>query len=119
MVMVLLAALLGCEQKKPQTKLVYFGFDNRAEKPEEMIRLAEIWKDNPPCSHWRLTIKPETADYQVLFGTTELTIVDRRGEIVYHGDQDVMETPYGKPDGSGVNVCQLTGGQIHRLTHPK
>jgi len=58
----------------------------------------------------RSTIQPETANYQVLFGNTESTIVDGLGEVLYHGDQDIMEMPYSNQDGSGVNICKLTGG---------
>jgi hypothetical protein len=107
--LLVLAAILGCEREKPKTKLVYFGFDNRAEKQQDALRLAKIWTESPPCPHWRATIKKEDADYQVLFGIDDVSIVDRRGEVLYNGATDVLEMPHGNPDGSGVNICKLTG----------
>jgi hypothetical protein len=102
--------LTSCDTKKPpKTKLVYFGFDNHAEKPEDALYLATMWSGNSVCSHWRATVKREVADYQVLFGITDVKIIDHRGQILYSGSQDVLHTPHGNPDGSGINICKLTG----------
>lgn len=105
--LVLLSCLLGCERSK--TKLIYFGFDDRSETPTDVLQLARTWSSNPPCSHWRATLDKKAADYQVLFGTADLTITDRRGEVLYSGGQGVFYAPRGNPDGSGVNICKLTG----------
>jgi hypothetical protein len=67
---------VGCEREQPRTKLIYFGFDNRSERQDDLLRLAKIWTESPPCPHWRATIKREDADYQILFGTADVTIVD-------------------------------------------
>jgi hypothetical protein len=32
---------MGCAKEKPKTKLIYFGFDNRAEKQQDALRLSE------------------------------------------------------------------------------
>ena len=100
---------MGCAKEKPKSKLIYFGFDDRAEKQQDALRLAKIWIESPPCPHWRATIKKEDADYQVLFGIDDLSIVDRRGEVLYNGATEVLEMPHGNPNGSGVNICKLTG----------
>jgi hypothetical protein len=97
---------MGCAKSK--TKLVYYGFDDRKEVPEDAIRLAQTWSNDPPCSHWRATINRKDADYQVLFGDTDITIVGRRGEVLYSGGQGVLYLPHGNPDGSGINICKLT-----------
>jgi len=94
-------------ERKAKDKLIYFGFDNRSEKQEHIIRLAKIWTDSPPCSHWRATVKREDADYQILFGTADVRIVDHRGEVLYNGGTGVLYAPHGNPDGSGVNICKL------------
>ena len=99
----------GCAKEKPKIKLIYFGFDDRSEKQQDVLRLAKTWTDSPPCPHWRATIKREDADFQILFGTADVTIVDRRGEVLYNGGQGVLYLPHGNPVGSGVNICKLTG----------
>jgi len=103
----LCVVLVGCA--KPKIKLVHYGFDNRKEAPEDAIRLAQTWSNNPPCSHWQATINRKDADYQVLFGNVDITITDRRGAVLYSGGQGVLYLPHGNPDGSGVNICKLTG----------
>ena len=108
----LLTALLlaSCDTKEhAKTKLVYFGFDNHAEKPEDVLKLAKMWGTNSVCSHWRPTVKKEEADYQVLFGDADVTIIDHRGQILYSGGQGVLYMSHGNPDGSGTNICRLTG----------
>jgi len=105
----LLVLILGCGREKPKTKLVYFGFDDRSETPADVMRLVTTWGEKPPCEHWRVTIKPQEADYQILFGTAYVTVVDRRGEVLYHGGIGAIELAHGNPDGSGVNICKLTG----------
>jgi len=109
--LVLALSMAGCATKpeQPKTKLVYFGFDNHAEKAENALQLAKIWGEHPPCPHWRATIKKEAADYEVLFGTADITITDRRGQVLYGGGTGVLYQPHGNPDGSGVNICKLTG----------
>jgi hypothetical protein len=131
----LCASLTGCTQvdrsrdSEAKTKLIYFGFDDHSETPQYALQMATDWGNNPPCSHWRTTIKREHADYQVLFGDPRtmsgkyqikqqidgvwgVTIVDRRGEILYSGGQGVLYLAHGNPDGSGVNICKLTG-EVH------
>lgn len=100
----------GCGTEQPNTKLVYFGFDDHAEKPADALQLAKTWGGTPVCAHWRATVKREEADYQVLFGTADVTIIDRRGQVLYSGGTGVLYAPNGNPDGSGVNICKLTGG---------
>ena len=73
------------------------------------MRLVTTWGEKPPCEHWRVTIKPQEADYQILFGTAYVTVVDRRGAVLYHGGIGAIELAHGNPDGSGVNICKLTG----------
>ena len=104
---VICLVLVGCAKSK--TKLVYYGFDNRQEAPEDAIRLAQTWGNDPPCPHWRATINRKDADYQVLFGNVDITITDRRGAVLYSGGQGILYLPHGNPDGSGVNICKLTG----------
>jgi hypothetical protein len=98
---------IGCDKYK--TKLIYFGFDDRSETPNDVLQLAQTWRSNPPCPHWRATVSKKDADYGVLFGVANVTITDRRGEVLYSGGQGVLYLPHGNPDGSGVNVCKLTG----------
>jgi hypothetical protein len=117
--LLLIPLLVGCDNdpisklEKPKedtkTKLIYFGFDNRAETPEDVLRLAKMWGDNPPCAHWRATIKKEYANYQVIFGTADVTLIDRKGQVLYSGGQGVLSLPHGNPDGTGVNICKFTG----------
>lgn len=101
--------LVSCEAEQPKTKLVYFGFDNRAEKPEDALQLAKMWGNREICPHWRATVKREEADYQLLFGTADVTLIDRRGQVLYSGGPGPLYLPHGNPDGSGVNLCKLTG----------
>jgi hypothetical protein len=111
--LLLILFLVGCAKEQvnqqPKTKLIYFGFDNHAESPEDVLRLAKMWGDKPPCPHWRATIKKEYADYQVIFGTADVTIIDRKGQVLYSGSQGALYLPHGNPDGTGVNACKLTG----------
>ena len=108
-VLTLFLTLLGCSKAEHKTSLVYFGFDNRLEKSEDAITLAKTWSSNPLCPGWRATIDPKTADYQVLFGDVDVTVVDRRGVVLYSGGPGALYLPHGNPDGSGVNICKLTG----------
>jgi hypothetical protein len=101
--------LVGCAKEKPKTKLIYFGFDDRSETPRDVIDLAQTWRHSPPCPHWRATINKKDADYQVLFGIADVTITNRRGEVLYSGGHGVLYLPHGNPDGSGVNICKLIG----------
>jgi hypothetical protein len=110
--------LAGCSdkneklrQKESQTKLIYFGFDNHSETQADVLNLAGVWaQESTICKHWRGTMSEKEADYRVLFGDTTVTIVGRRGEILYAGGQGPLYLPHGNPDGSGINVCKLTGG---------
>jgi hypothetical protein len=111
------AYLIGCSNRnsakiniaETRTKLIYFGFDDHLEKPQDVVRLGEVWGGNKVCSHWRSTVNEKDADYRVLFGSSTLTIIGRRGALLYTGGQGVLYLPHGNPDGSGVNVCKLTG----------
>jgi len=91
------------------TKLIYFGFDDHSEKQADVLRLAETWGGNKGCPHWRATVSEKDADYKVLFGTAIVTIVGRRGEVIYSGGIGPLYLPHGNPDGSGINICKLTG----------
>jgi hypothetical protein len=111
--------LVGCSSqnslpkpaKDQKTTLIYFGFDDHSEKQEDVIRLAETWGENKKkvCPHWQSTVSEKDADYKVLFGTATVTIVGRRGEVVYSGGIGPLYLPHGNPDGSGINICKLTG----------
>lgn len=94
-----------------KTTLIYFGFDDHSEKQEDVIRLAETWGENKKkgCPHWQSTVSEKDADYKVLFGTATVTIVGRRGEVVYSGGIGPLYLPHGNPDGTGINICKLTG----------
>ena len=96
-----------CDRSK--TKLIHFGFDDRSETPNDVLQLARTWSDSPPCPRWRATVDRKASDYELLFGTADLTILNRRGEVLYSGGQGVIYLPHGNPDGSGVNVCKLAG----------
>jgi hypothetical protein len=102
----------GCETQ-PTTKLIYFGYLNQKEAKQDVIRLSKDWGgDHPLCPHWRATIKKEEADYQILFGdAADVTITDRRGQILYSGGVGPLYTTEGSPDAAGVNICKLTGGK--------
>jgi hypothetical protein len=93
-VLTFVAALLiaGCntEPQQPKIKLIYFGFDNHGEKASDVLQLAKTWGEHPPCPHWRATIKREEADYELLFGTTDVTITDHRGQVLYSGGTGVL-----------------------------
>jgi hypothetical protein len=102
-------AFAGCSDPEHKTSLVYFGFDDHSEKQGDVIQLAKTWASSPPCPHWRATIDAKAADYRVLFGDVDVTIIGHQGEIIYSGGQGVMYAPHGNPDGSGVNICKLTG----------
>lgn len=113
-------ALTGCSSEtslrktteNPKTTLIYFGFDDHSEKQADVIRLAETWGENKNkvCSHWQSTLNEKDADYKVLFGTATVTVVGRRGEVVYAGGIGPLYLPHGNTDGSGINICKLTGG---------
>jgi len=107
-------ALFGCgefqDAQKTSTKLIYFGFDDRSEKQQDAIALAKTWSHAGPCPHWRATVNRQDADFQVLFGDSEtLTILDHRGQILYSGGEGVLYLPHGNSDGTGTNICKLTG----------
>src|SRR4029077_20376414 len=74
--------IAGCEAERPKTKLVYFGFDSHAENPRDALDLAKTWGSSPPCPSWRATVKREEADFQVLFGTADVSIIDRKGQVL-------------------------------------
>jgi hypothetical protein len=98
----------AAEERQPT--LVYFGFDDHSEKQADVLGLAKIWgEDNKLCAHWRATVNETDANYKVLFGTTTVTILGHRGEVLYHGGKGPLYLPHGNPDGSGINVCKLTG----------
>jgi hypothetical protein len=109
----ILSLLVGCDQSSippPTTKFIYFGYEDGTEQPQDVLKLAKTWGNSPPCKHWRATINKKEADYQVLFGKIQVaTIIDRRGQVLYSGGAGVLYLPHGNPDGSGVNVCKLTG----------
>jgi hypothetical protein len=104
--------LFGCSKtdtKKEHldsTKLIYFGLDDHAEKQEDSLRLIHDW--GKTCSNWQSTISERDADYKVLFGVATVTIVGRRGEVIYNGGIGPLYLPHGNQDGSGVNICKLT-----------
>jgi hypothetical protein len=97
----ILLALIGCTQKEqpkePNTKLIYFGLDDRSEKSKDALELAKTWGGTPVCPNWRATVKREAADYQVLFSTAEVSIIDRKGQVLYSGGQGVLYMPHGNP----------------------
>ena len=101
-------ASVGCSLFRHKTSLVYFGFDDRSEKPECVIELAKTWSNSPPCPNWRITVDPKAADYRVLISDVDVTIIDRQGQVIYSGGQGVMYTNI-NTDASGVNICELTG----------
>jgi hypothetical protein len=108
LVSVLLLYIFGCEKPAPKEKLIYFGFTNQAETPDDVVRMAKDWGNRPLCPNVRVTITKEEADFKVLFGDIEdITVIDRRGKVLYHGGIGVLELPHGNPDGTGVNLCKL------------
>jgi hypothetical protein len=101
-------SLAGCSGEQSKTKLIYFGLDDHSEQPQDAVQLAKTWSDR--CPNWRPTINKKDADFQVLFGNAEtVTIIGRKGELLYSGGEGVLYLPNGNPDGSGVNICKLTG----------
>jgi hypothetical protein len=62
--LLLIVLLVSCGKQEANqqrtAELIYFGFDNRAETPEDVLYLAKMWGDKPPCPHWRTTIKKDT-----------------------------------------------------------
>ncbi|HEY6243700.1 MAG TPA: hypothetical protein VIX17_07135 [Pyrinomonadaceae bacterium] len=110
-----LLVVSGCcacsfHQSKTETKLIYFGFDDHSEvtHPVVKIRLADTWAHGV-CNHWQATLNEQEADYKILFGASSVTILGRKGQLLYTGGQSVLYAPRGNPDGSGVNICKLTG----------
>jgi hypothetical protein len=105
--------LFGCSKTNTKTdhlqnkKLIYFGLDDHSEKQQDVLRLIRDWGKS--CPKWQATISEKDADYRVLFGTAIVTIVGRRGEVVYNGGIGPLYLPHGNPDGSGINICKLTG----------
>ena len=99
-------ASVGCFKLGRRTSLVYFGVDDPSEKPEYLQELIKTWSGGPLCPNWRATLDPKAAEYRVLLGDVDLTIVDRQGQIIYSGGQSVM---YADTDASGINICKLTG----------
>ena len=97
---------VGCFKLGRRTSLVYFGIDDPSEKSEYVQDLIKTWSGSPPCPSWRATLDPKAADYRVLLGDVDLTIVDRQGQIIYSGGQSAM---YAGTDASGINICKLTG----------
>ena len=92
---------------KSNSKLIYFGFSNRSESPDDTIRMAKDW--GLQCPNWKATINKQDSDYQVLFGDDEqFTMIGKRGEVLYSGSVGPLYMPKGSPDGSGVNLCKMT-----------
>jgi hypothetical protein len=108
-IFVLALLLAGCKSGHPKNTLIYFGFSKHDEKPEDALRLAKQWGTPPICPQWRVTLNRGEADYQVLFGSTDLTLIDRRGRVLYDGGFGPLFLPHGNPNGGGVNICKLTG----------
>jgi hypothetical protein len=100
--------LVSCSRLGRKTSLVYLGFDVRSKRPEKVIELLKTWSSSPPCPHWLVTIDPRAADYRVMVGDVDITIIDRQGQVIYSGGPGVMYDS-GNTDRSGVNVCKLTG----------
>jgi len=103
-----LGCSIGNREYSNKSKLIYFGFDDHSEKQEDVLRLIHDW-GNKVCSNWQATISEKDADYKVLFGAATVTIVGRRGEVVYNGGIGPLYLPHGNPNGTGVNICKLTG----------
>jgi hypothetical protein len=116
---VLVLLLAGCKSERPKTTLIYFGFDKHDETPEDMLRLSRQFGERPICPQWRPTLNREDADYQVLFQNPYVTIVDRRGHIIYSSSLDVLSSPSGNSDRNGINLCKLTGEEDTALTGAK
>jgi len=99
---------MGCAKEKPKTKLIYFGFDNRAEKQQHALRLAKIWTESTPCPHWRATIKKKTLITKCYSGLT-VSASWAGEEKCFTMARPTFWKCHGNPDGSGVNICKLTG----------
>lgn len=106
---VLALLLMGCKSEQPKSTRIYFGFVKHDETRDDVLRLANQWGGTPICPLWHATTHREHADYQVLFGTTEITLIDRRGRVLYNGGWGPLFLPHGNPNGGGVNICKLTG----------
>jgi hypothetical protein len=114
LLLVVVTFLTACtsDRTKPveQNKLIYFGFQDHSEKPQDISRMARDWITAGSCKNWRATVDVKEADYQVLFGNIEdVVVLGRRGEVLYNGGVGVLYLPYGNPDGSGTNICKPTG----------
>jgi hypothetical protein len=99
--------LVGCKSQ-PKTKLVYFGFAKHDETPANALQLAREFGEHPLCPHWRATLNREQADYQVLFGNGDVTIVDSHERILYSGGTAIMYLPQGNSNEYGIDICKLT-----------
>jgi hypothetical protein len=102
-----LAICVSCEKPAPKPKLIYFGFTDHTETPDDAIRMAKEWGNAVPCSNWQPTVKKEEADFQLLFTVAGVTVTDRRGRVLYTGGPGPLYLPHGNPDGTGVNLCKL------------
>jgi hypothetical protein len=100
------ACSFGCSETGTHKKLIYFGLDDHTEKQDDVLRMIHEWAKD--CPNWQATISENKADYKVLFGAAFVTIVGRRGEVVYNGGIGPMYLPHGNRDGSGINICKLT-----------
>lgn len=107
-IFVLATLLAACKFEQPP-HLIYFGFVTHKETPEDVKRMVEVWGQSPICPHWRTTPKREEADFQLLFGGANVTLTDRRGQVLYSGGTGPLYFPNGGLYGSGVNLCKLTG----------
>ena len=114
----LLTAIAACgcsglpKPPKNKTKLIYFGFNDHSEAKDQAAKnhLADTWRHSV-CPHWQATVSEQDADYKLLFGLNQtVTLLGRRGEVLYNGGVGVLYAPHGNPDGSGINICKLTGG---------
>jgi hypothetical protein len=110
---VVAVTLCGCSETATTStdhvsRLIYFGFESHQETQDDIMRLAKTWGSPPPCSNWRVTINRQEADYQILFGDYDFTVIGKRGEVLYTGGLGVLYLPNGNPDGSGVNLCKMT-----------
>lgn len=108
---VLTLAMLGCSDNKDQSsgkKLVYFGYQDHSEAQDDVIKLSETW-GSKVCPHWEATLNEKNADYKVLFGPVKVTLVGSKGEILYDGGSGPLYLPHGNSNGTGVNICKLTG----------
>jgi hypothetical protein len=106
---VLALLLMGCKSEQHKVTRIYFGFVKHNETRDDVLRLANQWGYPPICPLWRATTNREHADYQVLFGTSDVTLIDRRGRVLYSGGLGPLFQPHGNPNGGGVNLCKLMG----------